>query len=274
MVVDRPSTDRDFSDPDSPDDLEPSPLRRLVLAQLDEPGGAAVRLLTTGALATPAPLGEPADVELFSPEAYLRQSELGEQALAGDAVAGTPVVACNYHDVPPENRRSVEERLRRLRDLGPVLDLDADVAAPPSGPRVVVAFYDSYRDAALFGADLCHRLGLRAWFFPLFRAPDDEPGAGGLSDDELADVATAHDLCFHTASHTRVEEITADTVEREVTAVHARLTELAGRPPRVGAWLGGSRWDDAHLGNRVLRDLGVPYLASNWSIEAVPGSPT
>lgn len=279
----RASSADDFSAPDSPADADASPLRRLVLAQLEQPGGAAVQLLTTALLAAPEPYGDPALVEAtardlglertpapFAPDAYLLQSALGERLLADpDRVTGSPVVALNLHELPVEHRAAFTERLRRLRDVGPVLDPDTDVTTA-SGPRVVVGLYDGYRDATLHAADVCHDLGLRAWVLPLFETNPDEPDVAGLSDDELADLATVHELGFHTASHARVEDLTEADLAHEVTEVHARLTAIAGRPPRTGAWLGGSRWDERHLGNRALRDLGVATLVSNWALEAVP----
>ena len=282
----RPSDDLDFSEGDVATDADPSPLRRLVLAQFHEPGGAAVQLFTTATLrggwdrgraaavvATAADLGLDLDrVELFSADAYLLQSALGERALAGDREpGGVTLVACNYHDVPPENRPAVEERLRRLRDLGEPLDLGADIAVA-HGPRVVVGIYDAYREAGLFGAELCDRLGLPALFFPVFEPGDDEPGTAGLRDDELADIARRHELGFHTASHVRADEVDEGNLEREVTAVVARLTELGG-PPRIAAWCGGSRWDASRLGDRTIRDLGLRYQMSNWAIEEAPCSP-
>lgn len=185
---------------------------------------------------------------------------------------GSPLLACNYHQILRENRSEVEARLRRLVGFGAPLELDRDVpltdgAAP--GPRIIVGFYDSYRDAGLFGADLCHRLGIRAVFFPVFE-PFDEPGTADLTDEELADIAEVHEIGFHTASHRSAAEVTEDTVEREVDEPVRRITELAGRPPRLGAWRGGARFDETLLGNRRLRELGVRYLMSNWSVEVVP----
>ena len=202
------------------------------------------------------------------------------------ALLGSPLLACNYHQILPENRGAVEARLRRLCRFGPALDLDADVAGaagtdgagsaseplPGPGPRIVVGFYDSYRYAALFGADLCHRLGIRAAFFPVFE-PFDEEGTADLTDAELADIATAHEIGFHTASHRSAVEVTEENAEREVAEPVRRITELAGRPPRLGAWRGGARFDESLLGNRMLRDLGVRCLMSNWSVEVVPPSP-
>ena len=187
------------------------------------------------------------------------------------ALLGSPLLACNYHQIPRENRGAVEARLRRLLEFGAPLDLDADV--PPGGapgPRIVVGFYDSYRDAGLFGADLCHRLGIRAHFFPVFE-PFDEAGTADLSDAELADIAEVHEIGFHSSSHRSAVEITDETVVREVDEPVRRITELAGRPPVVGAWRGGSRFDDSLVANRRLRDLGLRYLMTNWSVEVVPG---
>jgi hypothetical protein len=190
-------------------------------------------------------------------------------------------LACNYHFILPENRDAVEARLRRLVRFGPSLDLDRDVAGTAGtgetdgtdgtapGPRIVVGFYDSYREAGLFGADLCHRLGIRAYFFPVFE-PFDEEGTADLTDAELADIAEVHEIGFHSASHRSAAEISEENLAREVDEPVRRITELAGRPPRVGAWRGGARFDGSLLANRRLRDLGLRYLMSNWSVEVIP----
>jgi hypothetical protein len=280
--VDPPDVDA-FADPDVTQNgsAEPSPLRRLVLAQFHEPGGAAIRLLTSATVGTdPFRAGEvaaaaralgldPDRVELFSDDAYLLQSALGEQTLTSGrdgATEGPVVIACNYHDVSRENRLAVRERLTRLRDLGPVLDLDAiDVESP----RIVVGFYDAYRDAGLFGAELCDELGVRALFFPIFEQ-DDEPGAAGLRDDELADLARRHEIGFHTASHVRAAQVGVADLQHEVHDVLDRIEAITGRAPRIAAWRGGTRWDETNLGDRVLRERGVGHVMSNWAVEAIP----
>ena len=95
------SEDRDFYDADVPTDANPSRLRQVILAQAFEPGGAVVVLYTSATLtgdgdgqsdaagvvaetATELELGEVAP-DLFSADAYLLQSALGERLLPGDA---------------------------------------------------------------------------------------------------------------------------------------------------------------------------------------------
>jgi hypothetical protein len=311
--VTRSSDARDFSDADVPTDTDPSPLRRLILAQAEAPGGAAVLLFgpatvtgtgpadgagvdgttvdTVRAVAAELGLGS-ATPDLFSPDAYLLQSALGERLLTppqdrravrpvGDASgpAGTarpwtavhsrallasPLITLNYHDLAAEHRGEAEAMLRRVAALGPVFDLDD----PAPGPRIVVGFYDSYRTAGLFGAELCDRLGIRATFFPLF-APSDEPGTSDLTDAELADIARTHDLGFHTASHVRADEITGANLEQEVLEPLRRLEAITGRVPRLAAWRGGARFDATRPGDAALRDAGVQAVMSNWSLELV-----
>jgi hypothetical protein len=296
--VPRASSDRDFSEAATASDADPSPLRRLILAQEEEPGGPAVALFTDATLhGEPAGSAhvehvDPGDVDLFSHDAYVLQSALGEHLLGGPglpvrpapttapagtwdaarsrALAAAPVVAVNYHEIDEANWPAVQERLRRLRDLGDDVDLDTP-DDQVTGPRVVVGLYDAYREPALRGAELCERLGLRAWIFPVFEQHD-EPGAAELRDDELADLARRHELGFHTAGHVRCDEVDAQSVRHQVVDVVERLTALAGRPPRLGAWRGGTRFDETLLGDRTLRDLGVRHLISNWSVERVPGS--
>lgn len=185
------------------------------------------------------------------------------------ALNRSPVVSLNFHDIGPSRRRTVADSLARLSRLGPTLDLDEPEA---DGVRILVAFYDGYREASLFGAELCHRLGVRALFFPVFTPGSDEPGAGTLTDDDLADIASAHEVGFHTSSHLMASEITTDNLRREVTEPLQRIEATTGRPARVAAWCWGGRFDAATMGDRAVRDAGIRFLVSNWSVESIPAS--
>ncbi len=101
----RDSGDRDFYDADVPSDADPSPLRRVILDQAFEPGGAVVLLYTSATLDGADGSDEQSDdaptrtveatagaleldtvpPDLFTPDAYLLQSALGERLLPGDA---------------------------------------------------------------------------------------------------------------------------------------------------------------------------------------------
>ncbi|MBL7253500.1 polysaccharide deacetylase family protein [Paractinoplanes lichenicola] len=184
------------------------------------------------------------------------------------ALTRSPIVALNFHEIDAEHRDEVRRALRHVAGLGP--RYDPDEPAEDEGPRVFVAFYDGMRDAALFGAEECDRLGLRAYFFPLFQHYD--PHLANVTDDEWRQIAAVHEIGFHTASHATVAEVTPLTVRREVIEPIARIEALTGRPPRIGAWKGGTRFDAALLGNRTAREHGIRHLVSNWSIERVPAA--
>ena len=181
------------------------------------------------------------------------------------------VVGVNFHDIAAENRAEVKDRLRRASELGPSLDPD-EVAPDGSqgGPRIFVAFYDGYHDTGLFGAELCADLGIRAYFFPIFASAD--PYRAQLTDADLAQIATAHELCFHSTSHFAAEQVTPETVAREVLEPVERMRAITGSVPRIGAWRGGTRFDDQLLGDQTARDLGLRYIVSNWSIEKIAES--
>ena len=55
----------------------------------------------------------------------------------------------------------------------------------------------------------------------------------------------------------------------EVVAPFRWVERVTGRPPRTGAWRGGTRFDPSLPGNRALSDLGLTRLVSNWSVERV-----
>lgn len=191
------------------------------------------------------------------------------------ALVASPLVAINFHHVPQENRAQVARQLRAATALGPTLRLDelgagtgargTEAAAP--GPRIFVAFYDGYRDTSLFGAELCHELGIRAFFFPLFSSVD--PLRGKLTDDDLRDIATAHEVGLHTSSHLRAADITEDNLSEELLEPARRIESATGTALRVAAWRGGLRFDDAMLGDQTLRRLGIGFLVSNWSVEDI-----
>ncbi len=182
------------------------------------------------------------------------------------ALTRSPIVALNFHEIAAENRAAVRRSLRHVAGLGP--RYDPDEPAPADGPRVFVAFYDGMRDAALFGAEECAGLGLRAYFFPLFEHYD--PHLANVTDDEWRQIATAHEIGFHTAGHASVTEVTPRNVQREVIGPITRIEAITGHRPRIGAWKGGSRFDPGLLGNRTARAYGIRHLVSNWSIERVP----
>ncbi|WP_375431745.1 hypothetical protein [uncultured Friedmanniella sp.] len=205
--------------------------------------------------------------ERFSTAAYLHQASLGRRWLEdGDPGEETTaqLLSLNFHAVPPEFRRTAEERIRRVLDLGEAYDPETGT----DGPRVMVAIYDGDRSTGLWAAELCRRLGVRAYYFPL-RHTLLEAGPR-LTDDELATVAADHELCFHTATHRAAAEVTEDDLEAEVVEPLHRLTRVAGRLPRLGAWRGGARFDPGTLGDRTLRNFGVTHLVSNWSVEPIP----
>ncbi len=259
-------------------------LETYILDQGERPGGAPVVLLDDAAVAAgadpstlipavldqlPEALRRPAP---FSYEAYVLQSVLGELLLAGvgagwsrDELSAIPLVTLNFHDVAQEHREAVHERLHRLARLRDLLQ-DGNGAEPR--PRVMVLLFDGYRDAAEMVVPICERLGLPVLILPIALEVEDDR-AGTLGDDELTALAGRHELGFHTLTHRMADEITPGTETAEVTDVVHRLTRLAGRAPRVGAWCGGARFDERLLGNQRLRELGLTDLISNWSWETI-----
>ena len=233
-----------------------------VVLNHDERGIGVPMLLHTDASLGPSPAPG-----LFSTDGYLRQAALGLRLFDTGDLGGEKttahLLALNFHEVPPGSRRDAAERVRRVLDLGEPYDPDGG----GTGPQVALAFYDGDADTARWAADLCTGLGVRAWFYPVhWTSLEDGPR---VTDEDLADLATTHELGFHTATHRSAVEITPETVAAEVTEVVERLTRAAGRPPRLGAWRGGARFDPAELGNQALHGLGVTHVVSNWSVERV-----
>jgi hypothetical protein len=244
------------------DPRSPTAGLKAVVLNHDERGIGVPMLLHTD-----ASLGSDPAPDLFSTDGYLHQAALGQRLMdtgsLGPTSSGAHLLALNFHAVPPESRRTAAERVRRVLDLGKPYD----PGSTDSGPQVKVAFYDGDADTAHWAAELCSRLDVRAWFYPV-RWTSLEEGRR-VDDDELAEIATAHELAFHTATHRSAVEVTPETVSAEVTDVVQRLTHAAGRPPLLGAWRGGARFDADELGNRAIRDLGVTHLVSNWSVERI-----
>lgn len=247
----------------------PAALRDLILAQTHQGAGVPVLLRTSGP--------DPQEAEPFGADAYRIQVALAARLLDGssvedpDAQAGglaerlleRPLLALNFHRVRARNQDVVREQLTRAAALGPSFDLDEPVQAPGE-VRVLVAFYDGFARTAEFAADLCRELGLRAMFFPIFFAPR---SGRLLTDAQLADLAGAHEVGWHTTSHVAAAEVDDDTVQEEVVEPFRRIERVTGRPPRVGAWRGGTRYDASLPGNRALAGLGLSHLVSNWSVE-------
>jgi peptidoglycan/xylan/chitin deacetylase (PgdA/CDA1 family) len=182
------------------------------------------------------------------------------------------VLGVNFHAIAAENRADVTDRLRLAAKIGTSLDPESpdDPEGPDGRPRIFVAFYDGYRETGLFGAELCADLGIRAYFFPIFSSAD--PERAQLTEVDLAQIATVHELCFHSTSHVAAEQVTPETVAREVGEPVELIRSITGHAPRISAWRGGTRFDEQTLGDRTIRELGVRFQVSNWSIERIPGA--
>jgi hypothetical protein len=245
-------------------------LNELILAQTAAGVGVPV-LLRTG------PPG-PDEADPFGEDAYRVQVALAAELMETGSVARLagrgpaaahllerPLLALNFHGIDPDHRGVVREQLTRAAGLGPTFDLDATHRA--GEVRVLLGFYDGFADTAAFAADLCHDLGMRAVFFPLASA---EHGATLLTGAQLADLATAHEVGWHTANHTGAAEVDEAGVETEVVEPMRWIEQVTGRAPRIGAWCFGTRFDATLPGNRALASHGLTHLVSNWSVEPLP----
>jgi hypothetical protein len=244
-------------------------LRDLILAQTHQGAGVPVLLRTSAAAPDePRPYGASAyQVQVDLAARLLDGADLGDPE-PGSLAAGLlerPVLALNFHRVRGRNQEVVREQLTRAAALGPTFDLDAP-PQPVGEVRVLVGFYDGFARTAEFAADLCHQLGLRALFFPIFFAPT---SGRLLSDAALADVATVHEVGWHTTSHVAAAEVDEANVQSEVVDPFRRIERVTGKAPRIGAWRGGTRFNGSLLGNRTLADLGLTHVVSNWSVEGV-----
>jgi hypothetical protein len=198
----------------------------------------------------------------MSPVADLRWTPARQAALSK-----RPLLALNFHEVPPGWRDEARRSLKQLVAMAPPLDLDR-LDDPTDGPRVVIGWYDGWRDTALFGAEACADLGIRAFFFPITRPQIS--GRGTVTPEDLAQIATAHEVGFHTATHRSAPAVSRTNLRAEVDRPLAELEAATGRRPRIAAWLLGSRFDPDLVGNQRLRELGVEYVMSNWSLERIP----
>ena len=259
---------------------EGTALRDLILAQTHRGAGVPVLLRTRPAASDEA--------RPYGAAAYRVQVDLAARLLDGpglsdglsDGLSGPqpgslaaellerPLLALNFHRVRGRNQGVVREQLTRAAALGRSYDLDAPVQQAGE-VRVLVGFYDGFARTAEFAAELCHGLGLRAVFFPIFYAPT---SGRLLSDAQLADIARVHEVGFHTTRHVAAAEIDDANLGPEVLEPFRRIERVAGRAPRIGAWRGGTRFDARLLGNRALAGLGVTHLVSNWSVEGLPGA--
>lgn len=244
-------------------------LRDLILAQTHRGAGVPVLLRT-------APAG-PEEAEPYGAAAYQVQVDLAARMLDGEDL-GTPepgslaarllerpLLALNFHRIRGRNQEVVREQLRRAAALGSSFDLDAP-EQQVGEVRVLVGFYDGFARTAEFAAELSRSLGLRAVFLPIFHAPT---SGRLLTDAQLGEIATAHEVGVHTTRHVAAAEVDEASVGPEVVEPFRRIERATGRAPRIAAWRGGTRFDGSLLGNRTLVELGVTHLVSNWSVERI-----
>ncbi len=201
----------------------------------------------------------------------------------------------NFHNTPA----SEAEKLRRelgwyaaQYDCVTLEDLDGFFTTGQwlkPRPGFIPVFYDGYRNNVTVADPICAELGLVAWFFPptaFLATPAAEQRAFArahniavvpeertqdqvaMTWDDLAAMAERHVIAAHTAGHEACSNVrSAKDVEREVLEPARLIASATGKGPAAFAWLRGSPYDPAMLGNAALRDTGVRYLFSNTKVE-------
>jgi peptidoglycan/xylan/chitin deacetylase (PgdA/CDA1 family) len=251
--------------------------------------------LATWEMRTAAPVRDPSWTP-FVLGADPSAPSLGEVTAA--FVAGRLLRVVNFHSTPARLAARVEAELLdyatrytpvSAADLGAALDgrWPASVA---ERPPVVLAFFDGFANHAQVAAPVLDELGVPGWFHLvtgfLDAAPGDQPEFArrhvirvapeelergsrlALTWDEVAQLAERHEVGAHTATHATAAAVrTADELEREVRAPLRRVREVIGRPPATTAWLGGTRFDASHPGDRAALDAGVAFHVAGLGYE-------
>ncbi|WP_432542095.1 polysaccharide deacetylase family protein [Kineococcus sp. SYSU DK002] len=220
-----------------------------------------------------------------------------EVARVRDALVGGRLLrVVNFHDTPLSRREEFRAQLH-----GYAARFDPVTAADVLGffatgrwstprPGIVPAFFDGFASAVHCAAPLLAETGLVGWFYPPTEFLDVAPaeqrafarahdygvlehpeGRLAMTWDDLADLARAHEVCGHTATHAAAPDVrTDDDVTRQVREPVRRLTEVCGRVPAAWAWLGGSPFDPASPGDRAVVAEGIALLTSNAVLERLP----
>jgi peptidoglycan/xylan/chitin deacetylase (PgdA/CDA1 family) len=203
----------------------------------------------------------------------------------------------NWHSTPASAREKLRWELTRYTErFAPVTLADLDSWYETGRwtdprPGFLPAFYDGYRNGYDVAAAVCEELGVRAVFFPptaFLSTPVTEQRAFTAAHDievlpeeahherlamtweELADIATRHDVGGHSASHQQASRVlTSADVDREVTEPLRLLQERTGTAPAAWAWLWGTPYEAGTAASAALRDAGVRYLFSNTSVERI-----
>ncbi|QNG37149.1 hypothetical protein F1C76_11590 [Geodermatophilaceae bacterium NBWT11] len=247
----------------------------------------------------PGPAAEPSAAPLaaWRPADTGRGDRDAEAARVHDAVlAGRHLRVVNWHNTPASHAAELRRELTWYAErFAPVTEAELHTALDTGRwtdprPGVVPAFFDGFASAAEVAAPLCEELGLVGWFYPptefldcpageqrAFAAEhdlgvldEDLPGDAPLamSWDALADLATRHVVCGHSATHASSASVrTPADVDRQVHRPLARLTEVIGRRPAAWAWLGGTPFDPAAPGDAAVAASGVRLWTSNAAVE-------
>lgn len=214
--------------------------------------------------------------------------------------AGAQLRVVNFHATPaaaaPALRRDLHA-LARDHDRVGVDDLDGFFATgrwPTPRPRLLLAFYDGYRDGYSTVAPLLDEVGLTGWFFVCTGWVDTPPARQeafahantidlrgsdtgrdriALSWDEVAELSRRHVVTPHTATHAQVVDLrTAGDVERELGEPKRRMDAVTGQDSPATAWLWGTRHGLAPVADTGVVDTGYRYVVSNTLVQRVAGA--
>jgi hypothetical protein len=210
--------------------------------------------------------------------AGLCKAGISEALAAALRWRGPYIRAINYHDVKPEDVETFVAHLdyyvNRFRICGwsDLMDLHWG-RWTHAQPGLILSFDDGCRSHVDFVAPLLERRGLQGWFFVPLSALGSFGENGGITDEELTNLASRHIVGCHTRSHRRLAaSLGAAELDVEIDQAKSGLEHILKSGVAAFAWVGGELWSYSTEAASHVRHAGFSASFMTNSSVIRPGS--
>jgi peptidoglycan/xylan/chitin deacetylase (PgdA/CDA1 family) len=204
----------------------------------------------------------------------------------------------NYHNTKIRDKDRFEQEVRIFSEnYSPVSFTDLDTFFntkkwPHEKPGLIPAVFEGWRTGHDVFLDILNKYGFKGWyyipaFFPdvpiqeqipfckphglrLFAAEDYDDPRCCMTWDEIREVAKTNEICCHTGTHAELDEnMSDDTLRREIVDSKKKLEDEIGREVPVFCWRGGQDYKHSEFAHKYFEEAGYRYIVSNLKIERI-----